>query len=226
MRIIGGKKGKACVMALAILFMIPFVFFGCTPKEDSTPKTYQITVSPNNSDYGTVTGGGSFAEGTEITIKAFPNSGYYFESWSDGNQEAIRDITVTSDKSYTAIFKSTKPTVKYRLANVKFDMFITSFNGVCGATKVNLSCARVYMLDSNNMVGNLLAGVNEDCQAITDTTGETFYDSENSIYRDLNNPIIANGKNIAENVFEEGQTVQLYIIMAILYLSRCNNPRR
>ncbi|MDE6794868.1 MAG: hypothetical protein K2J63_06135, partial [Muribaculaceae bacterium] len=40
---------------------------------------------------------GLYASGTEIKIVAVPAEGYHFDSWSDGNKEADRTLTVTSD---------------------------------------------------------------------------------------------------------------------------------
>ncbi|MCR4812412.1 MAG: leucine-rich repeat protein [Bacteroidales bacterium] len=71
----------------------------------SQPTTYYtITVSVNDAEMGTATGGGSFAEGSATTITATANSGYHFVQWQDGNTEASRSITVTSNATYTAYF--------------------------------------------------------------------------------------------------------------------------
>lgn len=67
---------------------------------------YTITVQSNNTSWGYVTGGGSYASGSSVTIKATPYSGYYFEKWNDGNTSATRTITVTGNATYTATFKS------------------------------------------------------------------------------------------------------------------------
>ena len=53
---------------------------------------------------GTVTGGGTFKEGTEIQISAFANTGYMFAGWNDGNNQNPRTITVTGNATYTAQF--------------------------------------------------------------------------------------------------------------------------
>lgn len=64
---------------------------------------YYIHVQSNG--WGTVTGEGWYNEGTEATISATPNEGYYFDRWyEDGNTEATRTVTVTEDTYYTAIF--------------------------------------------------------------------------------------------------------------------------
>ena len=65
---------------------------------------YTISVSSNDSSYGSVSGGGTYAEGTEVTLTATANSGYQFKEWNDGNTDNPRVITVTQDESYTAVF--------------------------------------------------------------------------------------------------------------------------
>ena len=67
---------------------------------------YTVTVQSNNPEMGTVSGGGSFPEGTVTTIAAFAHSGYRFVQWNDGNTDAIRTITVTANTTYTAYFEA------------------------------------------------------------------------------------------------------------------------
>lgn len=64
--------------------------------------TYTIGVSAENG--GTVSGGGAYEHGSNITLKAVPSAGYKFVKWSDGVTSASRSVTVTGDASYTAIF--------------------------------------------------------------------------------------------------------------------------
>lgn len=65
-------------------------------------KTYTLTITAGTG--GTVSGGGTYAYNTKVTIKATANSGYHFVKWSDGNTNATREVTVTSDATYTATF--------------------------------------------------------------------------------------------------------------------------
>lgn len=67
---------------------------------------YTITVVSNNPDMGSVSGSGTFPDGTVTTIAANANSGYRFVQWNDGNTDAIRTITVTADATYTAYFEA------------------------------------------------------------------------------------------------------------------------
>lgn len=69
-----------------------------------TLQTYTITLQVNDAVMGTVTGGGSYLEGTTAHIAAVANEHYEFDSWSDGNTNAVRDIVVTSNLTLTANF--------------------------------------------------------------------------------------------------------------------------
>ena len=66
--------------------------------------TYTITVISANPNHGTVTGGGTYPEGTVVTIEAIANDGYQFSEWDDENDDNPRQITVTSDAIYVASF--------------------------------------------------------------------------------------------------------------------------
>lgn len=65
---------------------------------------YTITVISNDEMMGSVSGGGTFNEGSTISIVANANSGYHFDHWQDNNRENPRIITVTGNKTYTAYF--------------------------------------------------------------------------------------------------------------------------
>ena len=66
--------------------------------------TYTITVLSNDSELGYVEGGGTFPEGTVITISATPIGYATFVEWNDGIQRASREVTVTADATYIANF--------------------------------------------------------------------------------------------------------------------------
>ena len=54
---------------------------------------------------GTVTEGGTYAEGTEITLTATPDEGYQFTQWSDGSTDNPRTLVLTQDTSLVAHFE-------------------------------------------------------------------------------------------------------------------------
>jgi hypothetical protein len=70
-----------------------------------TGNYYTITVLSNNEDWGTVSGGNTYPEGYVATITATPKNGYRFVEWQeDHDTNSIRNITVTGNATYTAIF--------------------------------------------------------------------------------------------------------------------------
>ncbi len=64
---------------------------------------YTLTTYAEN---GTVTGGGTYASGTEVVLTATPAAGFWFLQWSDGNTDNPRTITVTAALELTATFAS------------------------------------------------------------------------------------------------------------------------
>lgn len=70
------------------------------------PIIYTLTVTASPAKGGTVTGGGTYAYGSEATVTATAAEGYLFTGWSDGVEEAERTLTVESDLDLTANFKT------------------------------------------------------------------------------------------------------------------------
>lgn len=66
--------------------------------------TFTITAASNNDSYGTVTGGGTYYEGTVVSVRAMPNDGYAFISWNDGTTTNPRTVTVTQNIILIATF--------------------------------------------------------------------------------------------------------------------------
>ena len=84
-----------------------------------------ITVTSANENMGTVSGGGEYEVGTEITITATPNEGYRFVSWNDGNTNNPRTITVTGNATYIATFEEGEEVIRYTIT-------VLSANGSMG----------------------------------------------------------------------------------------------
>jgi hypothetical protein len=75
------------------------------PEPEPDPVEYSLTVSA--ADGGTVsTEGGTYDEGTEVTITATANEGYRFTGW-EGNSSTSESLTVTlnSNQTYQALFE-------------------------------------------------------------------------------------------------------------------------
>ena len=61
-----------------------------------------FTVTLTGDEYTTVTGSGTYPYGTEVNITAVSAEHYHFVTWSDGNTNVSRYITVTSDVTLSA----------------------------------------------------------------------------------------------------------------------------
>ena len=70
--------------------------------------TYTITVMSANNDMGIASGGGTYPQGTVITIMAEAFPGYQFDRWHDGITDNPRSVVVTSDATYVANFVATQ----------------------------------------------------------------------------------------------------------------------
>ena len=85
---------------------------------DSVHMDVRLTVNPNNTSYGTVTGSGTYDYEAEATITATPKENYYFIGWSDcDSKELTRAMTMTADTTITANLKK-KPRL---IVNVNSD---------------------------------------------------------------------------------------------------------
>jgi hypothetical protein len=73
------------------------------------PKQYTITVRASPSTYGTVSGGGKFAEGTSHTVTATPNSGHTFFHWTNNGRvvstSASYTFTLSANVTLVAVFQ-------------------------------------------------------------------------------------------------------------------------
>ena len=100
---------------LFFLFSIFAIILSCSSDETSTPVTptpapivkYTITLSAGEG--GTVsTTGGEYELGQTVSVTATPQGEYVFTSWSDGNTDATRTITISSNTTLTANFEKKK----------------------------------------------------------------------------------------------------------------------
>jgi hypothetical protein len=86
-----------------------------TPEpEPSAPTQYSLTVTAGEG--GTVsTEGGTYDEGTDVTIIATPSEGYLFTGW-EGNDSTSESLTITlnSNQTFQALFELIPP-VQYTL---------------------------------------------------------------------------------------------------------------
>jgi len=108
-------------------------------------ETFDINVMVNNENYGKTYGSGSYSK-RNVRIIASPASGYHFVKWEDGNEENPREIMVTKDEVYMAIFeKNTEPitdSTLYTINAVSIDeqlgLVLGSSKNIAYGTKITL----------------------------------------------------------------------------------------
>ena len=103
--------------ALMVVSLLPTAAFateyndgdeGSIPVELTVPEKYTISVSPGEG--GMVTGGGTYGEGTSVTVTAAAAEGYVFKQWQENgakveNAGASYTFTVTGDRKLVAVFE-------------------------------------------------------------------------------------------------------------------------
>lgn len=65
---------------------------------------YTINVESANPEWGNVSGSGTYPYGDTVQIEAFPNLGFVFLAWDDGSIKNPRDVIVTENHTYIALF--------------------------------------------------------------------------------------------------------------------------
>ena len=77
---------------------------------EAAPLTYTITVSANPAEYGTVTGGGTFNEGENVTVVATPNGNNSFLNWTENGDvvstSATYSFAAATNRDLVANFES------------------------------------------------------------------------------------------------------------------------
>ena len=89
-------------------------------KVETTLIKHTVTASANPAEGGTVTGGGEYAKGSDVTLKATPTTGYEFVNWTEGetvvSTSTQYNFTLLNDVNIVANFKIPEPdAVKYQV---------------------------------------------------------------------------------------------------------------
>ena len=93
------------------LYISLLLLITCAKEDSQAPNTpptqivkqYALTASAG--DGGSVSGGGTFASGTQVSLTATPSSGYSFSGWSTGSTTNPLTVTLNSNTSITANFQ-------------------------------------------------------------------------------------------------------------------------
>lgn len=107
------------------IFLSLTLLLTCAKEDSQDPNTppaqviKQYTLSITAGDGGSVsTIGGTFSQGTQVSITATPNVGYTFNSWSNGSTDNPITFTLNSDISLTANFDEV---INYYLLSVTYN---------------------------------------------------------------------------------------------------------
>ena len=98
-------------MKKLFLFLSLLLLLTCAKEDSQAPNTpptqivKQYTLTASAGDGGSVTGGGTFSSGTQVSLTATPNAGYSFSGWSNGSTANPLTITLNSNTSITANFQ-------------------------------------------------------------------------------------------------------------------------
>ncbi|MBO7145893.1 MAG: leucine-rich repeat protein [Salinivirgaceae bacterium] len=123
-------------------------------------RLFNVKVTANNSEYGNVRGGGAVVKGFTTKITASTAKGYHFTSWSDGNTDNPRTLTVTSDTVITALFEAHTVVVDAAVPATYTETGLTegSHCSVCG--KVIVEQKIIPMLDNTAITETAANAVN------------------------------------------------------------------
>ncbi len=135
--------------------------------------SYEIEVSANPEEGGTVTGNGKVKEGDFVTVTAQANSGYVFTGWTEEGQEVSTDaeytFTVSADRILTACFEKIPEVIFHEIevsANPKEGGTVT------GGGKVNEGDSVTVTAQVNS--GYVFTGWTEEGQEVSTDAEYTF----------------------------------------------------
>lgn len=93
-----------------------------------SPLQYTITTGSDPEEGGVVEGGGSYPYGEPVTLTARPANNYSFLCWQDGITSNPRNIIVSGDATYKALFRFTG-TVEYHIKLIPSDASMGTVEG-------------------------------------------------------------------------------------------------
>ena len=110
---------KRALLPITLVTLLSVLIYSCSSDSDDSaassviqtptpeaPAPTQYTLSVSAGEGGSVSAmGGTYDEGTSVTITATPNDGYVFTGWSDGSTNSEISITLNSNISLSASFE-------------------------------------------------------------------------------------------------------------------------
>jgi len=90
--------------------------------------TYIITATPNNDDFGSVSGGGEYNHFETATLTASPETGYHFVDWTENGDE-VMDGDAPANATYTFTVDGPRDLIANFAINVYTLLYIAGPNG-------------------------------------------------------------------------------------------------
>lgn len=175
------------------LFLLVALFAGIVARgQDFNPTnpaepsaTYLLTLKADPAEAGTVTGGGKYAAGKKVTLKATPASvAWRFVNWTDSSGE---ELSTSASYSYTTTAKNEILTAHF--AAVQTSNITLSYTPMNGGLKPTLTGAGMYTVGKSVIIkANTYADwkfVNwtrkSDSQVMSESTSFTYVTTEDDV---------------------------------------------
>lgn len=134
---------------LNLIVLCAVLIYSCSPEEEAlpqqnsieTPTTVEYILSVFANEGGTVSSaGGTYSEGTNVTITATANDGFNFVGWEgfDSDSSTIA-VTVNSNLNITAVFERIDPVseiIVKDIIEIRPDYYLQDENGFFGRSKL------------------------------------------------------------------------------------------
>jgi uncharacterized repeat protein (TIGR02543 family) len=140
-----------------------------------TINKYTLSVSSNNTSYGTVTGAGTYDYNSSATLKATPKAGYRFVRWLEGtttvSTNSTYSFTVTKGRTLKAEFaKIATPSIS-SASSSGYNSVTLKWGSVTGANSYD-----IYRATSSGGTYSKIASTTSTSYKNTAlTTGKTYY---------------------------------------------------
>ncbi len=108
------------------------------------PMNYNVTITANDYTMGSVSGSGSYAYGSTVTIAAQPFDNYRFTGWSDGDTNASRTLVVVDNIALEARFERRTDVGIEETENLHYKVYVS--NGHIVVAGVENSRVQIYDL--------------------------------------------------------------------------------
>ncbi|MBO6025796.1 MAG: hypothetical protein J6P73_00945, partial [Bacteroidales bacterium] len=104
---------------------------------------FSVNATANPAEGGEVSGGGTYAEGTDCTLTATANTGYDFTNWTENGEvvstEATYSFTVSGDRELVANFALSGPITNHwtPIGGTQYNMTVKGIIVIDGVTQAN-----------------------------------------------------------------------------------------